>query len=124
MTSGNERRKQPRIKARWPVTIITDQNTIEGRSINITTSGLFVQCGEQFQENEICQVIISIPDRDPILVKGNMIWSNPGGADEQGYRSGMGFSFIKISKGDRQFFKEMIADTLKQRGGGEGGDIV
>ncbi len=114
MTSGSERRKQPRIKAKWPVTIITEQSTIDGHSINITASGLFVQCGEQFQENEICQLIISIPNRDPILVKGNMIWSNLGGADKQGYRSGMGFSFIKISKEDSQFFKEIIAELLQQ----------
>ena len=114
MTSGNERRKQPRIKARWHVTIITDQKTIEGQSINITPSGLFVQCGEQFQENEICQLIINIPDRDPILVKGKMMWSNLGGAVKKDYLSGMGFSFIKFSKEDRKFFKKMIADTLEQ----------
>ena len=114
MTSGNERRKRTRIKAKWPVTIITDQKTIEGQSINITPSGLFVQCGEQFRENEICQLIINIPDRDPILVKGKMMWSNLGGAAKKGYLSGMGFSFIKISKEDRQLFKKIIADTLEK----------
>ena len=114
MTSKNERREQPRIKASWPVTIITDRGTIEGRSINITASGLFMQCSEKFRENEICQLIIKIPHRDPILVKGNMIWSNLNGAEKAGYRSMMGFSFIKISKEDRQLFKKIIADTLEK----------
>ena len=113
LTSENERRKHPRIKAKWPITIITDQSSFHGESINITDSGLFIRCGEQLYENEICQLIIGIPNRDPIVVKGTMIWSNLSGADHGGHLSGMGFSFIKISKEDRQFFNEMTADSFK-----------
>ena len=113
MTNEKERRKHPRIKAKWPVTIITDQSTFVGESINITDSGLFIQCGEQMEENEVCQLIIGIPGRDPIVVKGTMIWSNLGGAGRKGHLSGMGFSFIKISQEDRQFFKEILADRFK-----------
>jgi hypothetical protein len=113
LTSEDERRKHPRIKAKWPVTIITDQSSFLGESINITDSGLFIRCGEQLHENEICQLIIGIPNRDPIVVKGQMIWWNLGGAAHKGHLSGMGFSFIKISKEDRQFFNEMTADSFK-----------
>ena len=114
MTDNDERREHPRIKAKWPVTIITDQTTIEGEAINITLSGLFVRCGEGLKENQICQLILSIPGRDPIVVKGNMIWSNLGSADEKGHLSGMGFSFFKITEEDRHFFKEMISGTLEK----------
>ena len=79
-----------------------------------------MQCGETFHENEVCQLIIKIPHRDPIFIKGNMIWSNLNGAAKSGYRSGMGFSFIKISKEDRQFFMEMVSDTLQHQKEGEG----
>jgi len=113
LTSEDERRKHPRIKAKWRVTIITDQSSFQGESINITDSGLFIRCGEQLHENEICQLIIGIPNRDPIVVKGKMIWWNLGSAAHKGHLSDMGFSFIKISKEDRQFFNEMTADSFK-----------
>ena len=114
MTSENERRKHPRIKAKWSVTIITDQSSFDGESINITDSGLFIRCWEQLHENEICQLIIRIPNRNPIMVKGTMIWSNLGDAGHKGHLAEMGFSFIKISKEDRQFFNEMTADIFKE----------
>jgi len=113
LTDSDERREHPRIKAKWPVTIITGQTTIEGESINITFSGLFVRCAERLEQNEICQLILRIPGRDPIVVKGNMIWSNLGGADKKDHLSGMGFSFFKIAEEDRHFFKEIISGTLE-----------
>jgi hypothetical protein len=114
LTESDERRQHPRIKARWPVTIITDQTTLEGESINITYSGLFVRCGERLEENEICQLILRIPGRDPIVVKGHMIWSNLDSAGEKNHLSGMGFSFFKILEEDRHFFKEIISGTLEK----------
>ena len=114
LTNGDERREHPRTKTKWPVTIITDQTTIDGEAINITFSGLFVRCGDGLQENEICQLILRIPRRDPIVVKGNMIWSNLGSADKKGHLSGIGFSFFKIIKEDRHFFNEMISGTLEK----------
>lgn len=114
LADRDQRGERHRIKARWPVTIITDQTVIEGESINITISGLFVRCGERLQENEICQLILRIPDRDPIVIKGNLIWSNLSAADKKNHLSGMGFSFFKIAEDDRQFFKEMISQTLEQ----------
>jgi hypothetical protein len=113
LTDNDERREHPRIKAKWPVTIITDRTTIEGEAINITFSGLFVRCKERLQENEICQLILRIPGRDPIIVKGNMIWSNLDGAEMKDHLSGMGFSFFKITEEDLEFFKEMISGTLE-----------
>jgi hypothetical protein len=81
--------------------------------MNVTDSGLFIRCGEQLHEKEICQLIIRIPDQDPIMVKGTMIWSNLGDAGHKGHLSGMGFSFVKIAKEDKKFFNEMTADILK-----------
>jgi hypothetical protein len=114
LTVNDERREHPRIKTKWPVTLITDQTAIEGEAINITFSGLFVRCGDGLQENEICQLILRIPRRDPIIVKGNMIWSNLGSADKKGHLSGIGFSFFKMIKEDRHFFNEMISGTLEK----------
>ena len=70
LTDGDERREPPKTKTKWPVTIITDQTTIDGEAINMTFCCLFVRCGERLQENELCQLIFRIPGRDPIVVKG------------------------------------------------------
>jgi hypothetical protein len=44
MTLGFERRLQPRVEIRWPVTILTSQTTIEGEIQNVGPSGAFISC--------------------------------------------------------------------------------
>jgi hypothetical protein len=114
-----ERRKHPRIPVRWPITIITEDGTIEGESRNITVAGIFVHCPKQLRTNEIHQLIINIPKQQSILVKGQVMWSNFGGKDRDSDFRGMGFCFIKISDEDRQLLTDVISKYAKPEGKAE-----
>ena len=115
MADGIEKRRHPRIPVRWPITIITDKGTIEGESRNITIAGVFVHCQEELHEGEIYQMIINMPKRESILVKGKVVWSNFDSMEETSSYRGMGFSFIKISDEDRVVLADVISRHAKSK---------
>jgi hypothetical protein len=109
LTDNTERRQYPRIPVRWPVTIITKQGIIEGESRNITVAGLFVHCLEELKKNEAYQMIIRIPEKETLLLKGQVVWSNFENVDFNASYVGMGFCFIKVSKEDRDLLGDVIS---------------
>ena len=96
-----EKRRQHRYKIRWPITIFTQKGPIEGESRNITGSGIFIHCQEKLSQDEIYRMVIRFPQRDPVEVKGRLVWSNLEGVDSSSALAGMGFSFVKFSDEDR-----------------------
>jgi hypothetical protein len=100
----------------WPITIITSRGTIEGESRNITPSGIFIHCKKKLPENEVCQMIIKLPNGKQIIVKGQLTWSNLNGREDTGSLVDMGFSFIKMSDQDQTVLRTVISVF------GEGGE--
>ena len=113
MVDAVEKRKHPRIPVRWPITIITNKGIVEGESRNITVAGVFVHSLEELPKDEIYQMIIRIPKKEAILVRGKVVWSNFDSMDFNSSYVGMGFSFIKISDEDRQLLGEVISRYTK-----------
>jgi len=106
----------------WPITIITSQGTIEGESRNITPNGVFIHCKTKLPENEVCQIIIKLPNGKQIIVKGQMMWSNLNGREDMGEIVDMGFYFIKMSNKDQEALRTVISlfgegGELKSKGG-------
>ncbi len=96
-----EKRKQHRYKIRWPITIYTKRGPIGGESINITGSGIFIHCQEKLRQDEVYRMVIRFPQRDPVEVKGKLVWANPERVDSNRALVGMGFSFVNFRDEDR-----------------------
>jgi len=109
LTDDAEKRQHPRIPVRWPVTIITKQGSVEGESRNITVAGLFVHCLENLEKNKEYQMIIRIPEKESLLLNGQVVWSNFENVDFNASYVGMGFCFIKISEEDRGVLGDVIS---------------
>ena len=92
-----EKRKQHRYRIKWPITIYTRKGPIEGESRNITGSGVFVNCQEKLLQNEVYRMVIRFPQREPVELKGKLVWSNSEGVDSKRAIAGMGFSFVNFS---------------------------
>jgi hypothetical protein len=107
-----EKNKSPRIKSRWPITIITNRCLIEGESISITTNGIFAHCKEQLHENETYRMVITLPQNRYVAVKGRVIWSNLNGVDPNGNFSDMGFSFVELPEEDRFLLNQAVSAQL------------
>ena len=84
-------------------------NIITGESRNITAKGIFTHCKEQLHENETYRVIIGLPKKRYLAVKGKLIWSNLDGIDANGAYSEMGFSFVKLFGEDRHLLNRAVS---------------
>jgi len=107
-----EQNISPRIKARWPITIITNHRLIEAESKNITAKGILAHCKEPLHENKTYRMIITLPQNRYAAVRGKVVWSNLNGIDPNGTFSDMGFSFVKLYGEDRFLLNQAVSAQL------------
>ena len=112
MATTLEKRKSLRIKAKWPITIITDHHLIEAELRNITANGILARCKEPLHENETYRIVITLPQNRYVAVKGEVVWSNLNGIDPNGTFSDMGFSFVKLYGEDRFILNHTVSAQL------------
>lgn len=106
---ADERRKTSRINVAWPISVITEQGTIEGESVNITQSGVFVRSKQLLKENETYRIVIRLPNKKRVSLKGKLLWSNLNGDERSKAFADMGFSFVKIEEQDQRVLRAMIS---------------
>jgi hypothetical protein len=114
LASGIERRKYQRISVSWPISIVMDEENIEGKTINITVDGLLLNCEEPLQLNEVLRISINPPEQKGIELKGKVIWSDHYAIDEQDTAFAVGICFVKISDVDRHFLKDLLSAHSKK----------
>lgn len=115
MANDTEESGHSRLLVEWPVTIVTDQSVINGETKIVTDTGFFLHCEEKLAGNGFYQMILTPPNQNSVLTRGQLIWSNLDVAVSRGIFSGTGFYFAKISDGDRDVLKEAISDALKPK---------
>jgi hypothetical protein len=101
--------KVTRIEVRWPITVLTDEDSIEGETRNITAAGMFIRCQEPLRVNETYRISIRPPDRQAIELTCKVMWSNLYGIDGQDTAYAMGFYFVKVSDEDQHFLSDTIS---------------
>ena len=109
MVDNAERREFPRVRVKWPVSVLTDKNTIQAETRNITVNGIFISSKHLLRLNEILPLHISPPNRQPIDVTGTVIRSDHQALDERSISYGMGICFVKVSDEDRHFLEDVIS---------------
>ena len=112
MATKVEKRKSPRIRARWPITVLCNRCLIEGESRNITANGILVRFKEPLHENGTYRVIITLPQRRYIAVRGRVIWSNLDGIDFSDTFSDMAFYFAELDEEDRSLLNQAASAQL------------
>ena len=103
-----ERRAHTRIKVRWPITVVTDDITIEGETRDITTVGMFINCKEPLALNETYRISVIPPNQQSIELTCKVLWSNlysTGGENTYG----TGFCFVKVSDEDIHFLSDVLS---------------
>ena len=104
-----ERREFPRVRVKWPVSVLADNATIQAETRNITVNGIFISSKELLRLNETFPLHISPPNRQPIEVTGTVIRSDHYALDERNISYGMGICFVKVSDDDRHFLEDEIS---------------
>jgi hypothetical protein len=103
-------RQHRRVKVSLPVTIKTEEETLERVTYNISPDGAFIRGLSPLELHEVIDMIISGPDRR-IVVKAKVVWSSTQVPPEQDMPRGMGVEFIKISAEDRKFISSLISNS-------------
>jgi uncharacterized protein (TIGR02266 family) len=105
--SLDEQRIAPRAKIQWPVIVQKSTGVIEGVTLNISSTGVFIGCRRPLRLNEVFDMVITTPDQD-IGAKAEVVWSNKYGPDDHITPRGMGVRFLDISEEDKRFISKAV----------------
>jgi uncharacterized protein (TIGR02266 family) len=103
-----ERRQHQRAKVSWPVTIQTEEGTIERATYNISPDGAFIRGLSPLELHEVVDMTLSGPDH-PITVKARVVWSSRQVPPKEDMPRGVGVEFIHISDEDREIISSFVA---------------
>ena len=103
----DEQRIAPRAKIQWPVMVQRSTGVIEGVTLNISSTGVFIGCRRPLRLNEVFDMVITTPNHH-IGAKAEVVWSNKYGPDDQITPRGMGVRFLDISEEDQRVISEAV----------------
>ena len=103
----DEQRIAPRAKIQWPVIVQKSTGVIEGVTLNISSTGVFIGCRRPLRLNEVFDLVITAPDQD-IGAKAEVVWSNKYGPDDHITPRGMGVRFLDISEENQRFISKAV----------------
>ena len=106
-----EKRTHQRVEVQWPITVFTDEGMIEGETINISAAGISFSCEEPLSLNETYRIFIMPIENQAIELKGQVVWSDVYGIDDENGTVCIGACFIEISEEDQKVIEE-LAQTL------------
>jgi len=110
-----ERRQHQRAKVKWPVTIETEEGTIERVTYNISPEGAFISGLSPLELHEVVDMTISGPDH-PIGVKARVLWTSSQVPPKEDMPRGVGVKFIKISDEHREIISSLISEYIESSG--------
>ena len=112
-----DRRKPTRIRAKWPVVVLTDKGVLLAETRDISTEGVFISCEEPLKPSEKLRVFIMAPNHRPLEIPAEVAWSNPHASEQHTARKGMGLRFTKDSSDQRGRLHEIVAAHCNTKSG-------
>jgi hypothetical protein len=102
-----EKRITTRAQVRWPVTMFTPQEKVEGEIENISSKGAFVSCKDLPPLEDDFGMVIKAPDHKTMNLNGKIVWSTVVESGEGDSQFGIGVLFTRIAADDSQFLHSM-----------------
>jgi hypothetical protein len=115
MDNEVERRSHPRFSIKWPITVFRNHGPLEGETRNISLTGLFISSYESLHLNEHLQLSLNPPIHKPILVSGEVVWTDSEAQKDTVSKCSSGFSFGKITDADRSLLEDLITVQINQQ---------
>jgi Tfp pilus assembly protein PilZ len=112
-----DRRTPTRIRARWPVVVITGKGVLLAETRDISSEGVFISCEEPLTPEEKLRIFIMAPNHRPLEIPAEVAWSNPHGSDQKSTPKGMGLRFTKDSCEQRVRLEDIVAQHYKTKTG-------
>ena len=112
-----DRRTPTRIRARWPVVVLTDKGVLLAETRDISSEGVFISCEEPLKPEEKLRVFIMAPNHRPLEIPAEVAWSNPHASEQETTPKGMGLRFTKDSSDQRQRLQDIVVQHYKTKTG-------
>jgi len=91
--SNKERRQHTRVRARWPVSIVTNEGLRHGETEDISLEGSFIRCEKPPHSDE--KILLTFKkDTGLIRVLARVAWTNFESKDARDKPTGMGVQFL------------------------------
>jgi hypothetical protein len=115
---SKENRQYPRSTVNWPVTIQTEEGTIERATYNISPDGAFIRGLSPLELHEVVDMTINGPDH-PITVKARVVWTSRQVPPDKDMPRGVGVEFINISDEHREIISSLVSADIEPSGSDE-----
>ena len=97
----------PRIHVDWPAVLETRQGSIEGKTKDISSVGVFILSSVEPELDQRISILIEPPGARSIRVIGKMVWSDSFDLDDKTV-FGMAIRFIAVSPEDQQYIATVV----------------
>jgi len=119
MASESEKRKYPRARIRWPVSVKTPQVSLRGLTRDISPDGFSIHLEKPLEISLPLTISTTIATSgDTLELTGEVVWSNNHGSDDESALPSIGVRFIGISYEVKKaiglaIFNQLIAERRK-----------
>ncbi len=108
MANEIERQEHAEKELQWPITILAEQGTIEGITIDVSDDGILIRCEEPLLLKETYRMSILPPNHEAIGVIAKVISSEFYGMGEDNATFGMGVCQVQVPDEDLRFLNELV----------------
>jgi len=112
MTSGNERRRHPRVPVDWPVVVRMKDRTALGEARNISARGALFQTERPLHPKEKFRAFMVPANRQAFRVTFEVAWVKARASGRRMCTYIIGIRFTRLLKGDSQFLLNFIRTQL------------
>ena len=111
-----ERRRYPRARIEWAVTIKTKKGVIAGITLNVSAGGATLRFPNPPLLHEVFEMTISVPELDrPLLVEAQVVWSTADIVDNELTLPIIGVNFTNITDQDRRLISAAVSKFLRHK---------
>jgi len=118
-TKGKKAVRYPRVKAAYPVLVLTADGPVHGETKQISTEQVFVSCPDPLPLYDIASMSIEVSKEESLVAEAEVIWSNRYGPDDDITPRGMIVRFRGLSNRDRKRLRGVIAKHYQKKIGQE-----
>jgi hypothetical protein len=106
-----EKRQHPRVEVAWPVTVVTDDGLVIGRTENLSLVGTLILCPEAPELFYSFRLFFRPAERQLLIATAERVWSRTS-INGKSMVHAMGVSFTYIPEHDYQLMSEAISDHI------------
>lgn len=113
-----ERRRYPRARIEWAVTIRTAKGVVSGMTLNVSAGGATLRFPDPPLLHEVFEMTIRVPELDrPLIVEAQVVWSTADIVDNELTLPIIGVNFTNISDQDRWLISTTVSKFLRREQG-------